>query len=98
MNAARRVLFIDPEETALNWLRCREAQNNMKLLTFHQMNFMTEMEEALTMGMPVIVHDVGSYIDPRINDLFTFQSKCKLINVADIAKCCRYEFSKSLIK
>lgn len=78
LRACRRALCIDPEEIALNWIKHRESKNNLKTLTFEQSDFVQRFEEALTQGTPVLIEDVGEYIDPIVNDLFIFQPKCNL--------------------
>lgn len=78
LRACRRALCIDPEELALNWIKHRESKNNVKILTFEQNDFVQQLEQALTLGTPVVVEDIGEYIDPIVIDLFIFQPKCRL--------------------
>lgn len=77
LRASRRALCIDPEDTALNWIKQRESNNNLKMLSFDQFDFMEQLVVAISMGHPVIVQNVDDYIDPRLDDLFTFQPNCK---------------------
>ncbi|CAD7085089.1 unnamed protein product [Hermetia illucens] len=69
INASRFPLCIDPQLQALNWIKKREAKNNLKILSFSDSDFLKHLEMAIMYGMPVLFQDVDDYIDPVIDNV-----------------------------
>ncbi|RKO97568.1 hypothetical protein CAUPRSCDRAFT_10766 [Caulochytrium protostelioides] len=67
--AARFPLCIDPQQQALNWIKKREGPNGLKVATFHESDFLKQLELAITYGLPFLFEDVDEYIDPVIDGL-----------------------------
>ncbi|KAI8916282.1 dynein heavy chain and region D6 of dynein motor-domain-containing protein [Gorgonomyces haynaldii] len=67
--ASRFPLCIDPQLQALSWIKKREAQNNLKVSTFNDPDFLKHLEMAITYGFPFLFEDVDEYIDPVIDNL-----------------------------
>lgn len=67
--ASRYPLCIDPQEQALQWIKKREAANNLKILSFNDADFLKQLELSITYGIPVLFEDVDDYIDPVINEI-----------------------------
>jgi dynein heavy chain len=67
--ASRFPLCIDPQQQALNWIKKREAPNNLKISTFNDPDFLKHLELAITYGFPFLFEDVDEYIDPVIDNL-----------------------------
>lgn len=67
--ASRFPLCIDPQRQALNWIRKREAANNLKVCSFSDADFLKQLEMAITYGFPFLFEDVDEYIDPVIDNL-----------------------------
>jgi dynein heavy chain len=67
--ASRFPLCIDPQQQALNWIKKREAGNNLKVSTFNDPDFLKQLEMAITYGFPFLFEDVDEYIDPVIDNL-----------------------------
>jgi dynein heavy chain len=67
--ASRFPLCIDPQQQALNWIKKREAANNLKSSTFSDPDFLRHLEMAVTYGFPFLFEDVDEYIDPVIDNL-----------------------------
>eukprot|EP00118_Oscarella_pearsei_P005341 m.24505 g.24505 ORF g.24505 m.24505 type:complete len:2538 (+) comp28630_c0_seq1:2-7615(+) len=68
-NASRFPLCIDPQEQALNWIRKKEANNNLKVCTFNDSDFLKQLELAIKYGFPFLFKDVDEYIDPVIDNI-----------------------------
>lgn len=69
MRASRFPLCIDPQEQALAWIKRREAENNLKILTFNDSDFIKQLEMAIMYGLPVLFQDVDDYVDPIIDNV-----------------------------
>ncbi|KAJ3039942.1 Dynein heavy chain 10, axonemal [Rhizophlyctis rosea] len=67
--ASRFPLCIDPQQQALNWIKRREAGNNLKISSFNDPDFLKHLEMAVTYGFPFLFEDVDEYIDPVIDNL-----------------------------
>jgi dynein heavy chain len=67
--ASRFPLCIDPQQQALNWIKKREAPNNLKVSSFNDPDFIKHLEMAITYGFPFLFEDVDEYIDPVIDNL-----------------------------
>ncbi|KAJ3055760.1 Dynein heavy chain 10, axonemal [Rhizophlyctis rosea] len=67
--ASRFPLCIDPQQQALNWIKKREASNNLKVSSFNDPDFLKHLEMAVTYGFPFLFEDVDEYIDPVIDNL-----------------------------
>ncbi|KAI8922930.1 hypothetical protein BC831DRAFT_55734 [Entophlyctis helioformis] len=67
--ASRFPLCIDPQQQALNWIKKREAANNLKTSSFNDPDFLKHLEMAITYGFPFLFEDVDEYIDPVIDNL-----------------------------
>jgi dynein heavy chain len=67
--ASRFPLCIDPQQQALQWIKKREAANNLKVSSFNDPDFLKHLEMAVTYGFPFLFEDVDEYIDPVIDNL-----------------------------
>ncbi|TPX54389.1 hypothetical protein PhCBS80983_g05954 [Powellomyces hirtus] len=67
--ASRFPLCIDPQQQALNWIKKKEAANNIKISSFNDPDFLKHLEMAVTYGFPFLFEDVDEYIDPVIDNL-----------------------------
>ncbi|KAJ3018931.1 Dynein heavy chain 10, axonemal [Thoreauomyces humboldtii] len=67
--ASRFPLCIDPQQQALNWIKKKEAVNNIKISSFNDPDFLKHLEMAVTYGFPFLFEDVDEYIDPVIDNL-----------------------------
>ncbi|KAG5459929.1 MAG: ATP-binding dynein motor region D5-domain-containing protein, partial [Olpidium bornovanus] len=66
---SRFPLCIDPQQQAVNWIKRKEAQNNLKVCTFNDSDFLKHLEMAVTYGFPFLFEDVDEYIDPVIDNI-----------------------------
>ncbi|KAI9144584.1 dynein heavy chain and region D6 of dynein motor-domain-containing protein [Paraphysoderma sedebokerense] len=62
-------LCIDPQQQAVNWIKKREAGNNLKISSFSDPDFLKHLELAITYGFPFLFEDIDEYIDPVIDNV-----------------------------
>ncbi len=67
--ASRSPICIDPQMQAITWIKRREAQNNLKICTFNDSDFIKQLELAITYGLPFLFEDCDEYIDPVIDNV-----------------------------
>lgn len=67
--ASRFPMCIDPQQQALNWIKRKEEQNNLKVCTFNDHDFLKQLELAIKYGFPFLFKDVDEYIDPVIDNV-----------------------------
>ncbi|XP_069565682.1 dynein axonemal heavy chain 10 [Brachyistius frenatus] len=64
---SRFPLCIDPQQQALNWIKKKEENNNLKISSFNDPDFLKQLEMAIKYGYPFLFQDVDEYIDPVID-------------------------------
>ncbi|XP_041853005.1 dynein heavy chain 10, axonemal [Melanotaenia boesemani] len=62
-------LCIDPQQQALNWIKKKEQNNNLKVSSFNDPDFLKQLEMAIKYGYPFLFQDVDEYIDPVIDNV-----------------------------
>jgi dynein heavy chain len=60
---------IDPQQQALKWIKKREEKNNLKVLSFHDSDFLKHLEMSIKYGFPTLFQDCDEYIDPVIDNV-----------------------------
>ncbi|CAM4852615.1 unnamed protein product [Rotaria socialis] len=60
---------IDPQQQALKWIKKREEKSNLKILTFHDNDFLKHLEMSIKYGFPILFQDCDEYIDPVIDNV-----------------------------
>ncbi|XP_067124199.1 dynein axonemal heavy chain 10, partial [Centruroides vittatus] len=68
---------IDPQWQALNWIKKKEENNNLKILTLKDSNCFQQLELALHHGHPTLFHNVDEYTDPILFSLLETNIKYK---------------------
>uniref|UniRef100_A0A3B4BKR2 Uncharacterized protein n=1 Tax=Periophthalmus magnuspinnatus TaxID=409849 RepID=A0A3B4BKR2_9GOBI len=68
---SRFPMCIDPQQQALNWIKKKEENNNLKVLisSFNDPDFLKHLEMAIKFGYPFLFQDVDHYIDPVIDNV-----------------------------
>nr|XP_057927697.1 dynein axonemal heavy chain 10-like isoform X1 [Doryrhamphus excisus] len=66
---SRFPMCIDPQQQALNWVKKKEARNNLKISSFNDPDFLKQLEMAIKYGFPFLFQDVDEYIDPVIDSV-----------------------------
>uniref|UniRef100_A0A3Q3DBI2 Dynein axonemal heavy chain 10 n=1 Tax=Hippocampus comes TaxID=109280 RepID=A0A3Q3DBI2_HIPCM len=66
---SRYPMCIDPQQQAVNWIKKKEANNNLKISSFNDPDFLKHLEMAIKYGFPFLFQDVDEYIDPVIDNV-----------------------------
>ncbi|KAK0131808.1 Dynein heavy chain 6, axonemal [Merluccius polli] len=53
-------LMIDPQDQANRWIRSKETKNGLKVIKLTDVGFLRTLENAISMGMPVLLEEVGN--------------------------------------
>ncbi|XP_026839391.1 dynein heavy chain 2, axonemal [Drosophila erecta] len=84
---SRWPLIIDPQMQANNWIKNMEERNQLMTIDFGMIDYLRQLERALKEGLPVLLQNVGEYLDQAINPIlrksFTIQSGEKLLKFND---------------
>ncbi|NWU42756.1 DYH10 protein, partial [Hylia prasina] len=67
--SSRFPLCIDPQQQALHWIKKKEENNNLRMASFNDPDFLKQLEQAIKYGTPFLVHSVDEYIDPVIDNV-----------------------------
>ncbi|KAL7295702.1 hypothetical protein TKK_0011053 [Trichogramma kaykai] len=68
VRASRFPLCIDPQQQALKWIKKREQDSNLKILTFSDPDFIKQVEIAVKYGFTIIFQDVD-FVDPILDNV-----------------------------
>ncbi|XP_078791125.1 dynein axonemal heavy chain 10 isoform X3 [Oryzias latipes] len=63
---SRFPLCIDPQQQALNWIKNKEKDNNLKVSSLNDPDFLKQLELSIKYGYPFLLQDVNEDIDPII--------------------------------
>ncbi|XP_013102946.2 dynein axonemal heavy chain 8 [Stomoxys calcitrans] len=67
--AVRFPLLIDPQSQGKSWIKSKEKENSLIVTNLSHRYFRTHIEDAVSLGLPVIIEDVGEELDPCLDNV-----------------------------
>ncbi|CAF1414036.1 unnamed protein product [Rotaria sordida] len=59
-------LLIDPQRQAIQWIRTKEAENNLRVITADDSTLLRVCEQCIRLGLPLIIENVGETIESSL--------------------------------
>ncbi|XP_029949300.1 dynein heavy chain 6, axonemal [Salarias fasciatus] len=67
-------LMIDPQDQANRWIRSKEAKHGLKVIKLTDPNFLRTLENAIRLGMPVLLEELKESLDPALEPILLKQT------------------------
>lgn len=67
--AARYPLLIDPQNQGKMWIINMEKSNNLVVTTLNHRFFRNHMEDAISLGTPILIEDINEDLDPALDSI-----------------------------
>ncbi|XP_038570255.1 dynein heavy chain 6, axonemal isoform X1 [Micropterus salmoides] len=67
-------LMIDPQDQANRWIRSKEAKHGLKVIKLTDPSFLRTLENAVRMGMPVLLEELKENLDPALEPILLKQT------------------------
>jgi dynein heavy chain len=68
--ATRYPLIIDPQLQAKTWIKNKEKDNELQVTSLNHKYFRNHLEDALSLGRPLIIEDINEELDPALDNIF----------------------------
>lgn len=59
-------LLIDPQRQAIQWIRTKEAENNIRVVSMDDSNLLRICEQSIRLGYPLVIENVGETIESSL--------------------------------
>ncbi|XP_069482525.1 dynein axonemal heavy chain 6 [Ambystoma mexicanum] len=67
-------LMIDPQDQANRWIRNKESKNGLKVIKLTDSGFLRTLENAIRLGMPVLLEELKESLDPALEPILLKQT------------------------
>uniref|UniRef100_A0A3P9C2G1 Dynein axonemal heavy chain 6 n=1 Tax=Maylandia zebra TaxID=106582 RepID=A0A3P9C2G1_9CICH len=67
-------LMIDPQDQANRWIRSKEAKHGLKVIKLTDSGFLRTLENAISMGVPVLLEELKETLDPALEPVLLKQT------------------------
>ncbi|XP_028284655.1 dynein heavy chain 6, axonemal [Parambassis ranga] len=67
-------LMIDPQDQANQWIRNKETKHGLKVIKLTDPSFLRTLENAIRMGMPVLLEELKETLDPALEPVLLKQT------------------------
>ncbi|CAI5679041.1 unnamed protein product [Oreochromis niloticus] len=67
-------LMIDPQDQANQWIRSKEAKHGLKVIKLTDSGFLRTLENAISMGVPVLLEELKETLDPALEPILLKQT------------------------
>uniref|UniRef100_A0A7M4F990 Dynein axonemal heavy chain 6 n=1 Tax=Crocodylus porosus TaxID=8502 RepID=A0A7M4F990_CROPO len=67
-------LMIDPQDQANRWIRNKEAKSGLKIIKLTDAGFLRTLENAIRLGLPVLLEEVREALDPALEPVLLKQT------------------------
>lgn len=68
-SAARYPLLIDPQSQGKTWIKAKEKLNNLIVTSLNHKYFRNHIEDAVSLGYPIIIEDIQEELDPVLDNV-----------------------------
>ncbi|XP_075265378.1 dynein axonemal heavy chain 5-like isoform X2 [Convolutriloba macropyga] len=68
--ASRYPLIIDPQLQAKSWIKNKERENELQVTSLNHKYFRNHLEDALSLGRPLLIEDINEELDPALDNIF----------------------------